>query len=90
MQNTYFMHRIKHDASKEGSAAWDKGIEVHETQESAVGSFHAYMGVWGYGRASQGNVDYVCCTVTDINSGRNIAEAEWIRPDPEPEPEIEE
>ena len=91
MKNTYFMHRIKHDASKEGSAAWDKGIEVHETREAAEGSYHAYLGAYAYGRVSQGDIDFVSCEVTDMTSGENICpRIDWIRPEVENEEASEE
>ena len=64
MVNAYFMHRIKHDTSKEGSAAWDKGIEVHATLESAKQSFHAYLGAYAYGHSA--SIDYVSCEITDV------------------------
>lgn len=63
----YFMHRIKHDNSKDGSASWDKGIEVHDTFESAKQSYHAYLGAYAYGHSE--NIDLVSCMISnDVGS----------------------
>ena len=81
----FFMHRIKHDTSKEGSAAWDKGIEIKDTYEAAKQSYHAYLGAYAYGQAA--NVDFVQCGITNIYGGSEfIMEETWIAPD-ETEPE---
>ena len=78
MVNTFFMHRIKHDTSKEGSAAWDKGIEVHDTPESAKQSYHAYLGAYAYGHGA--NIDFVACEITDTN-GLKVMEETWKAPE---------
>jgi hypothetical protein len=85
MENTFFMHRIKHDTTK--VTPWDKGIEVHETRDSALQSYHAYLGAYAYGHDA--NVDYVKCMVDDTMSGVPIEKEEWIKPEPEPELEPE-
>ena len=72
MINEYFMHRIKHDSSKEGNAAWDKGIEVHATLENAKQSYHAYMGAYAYNHAA--DIDFVSCEITDKYGNRNMFE----------------
>lgn len=64
MVNAYFMHRIKHDKTKEENAAWDKGIEVHATVDSAKQSYHAYLGAYAYGHNA--DIDYVSCEITDV------------------------
>lgn len=80
MITAFFMHRIKHDNSKEGNAAWDKGIEVHEAAtedeaiESARQSYHSYLGAYGYGHAA--NIDFVSCEITD-NRGNRIVYETW-------------
>ena len=79
MENTFFMHRIKHTKSNNN---WDKGIEVHATVESAKQSYHAYLGAYAYGKSS--DVDYVSCAVTDIFGRRIVPEENWIEPNPEP------
>ena len=72
MITEYFMHRIKHDSSKEGSATWDKGIEVHATLEDAKQSYHAYLGAYAYGHTA--NVDFISCEITDKYGNRNMFE----------------
>lgn len=78
MITAFFMHRIKHDSTKEGSAAWDKGIEVHATEESANQSYHAYLGAYGYGHDA--NIDFVSCEITDGMGRIRMAET-WPLPD---------
>ena len=75
--NTFFMHRIKHDNSKEGSAAWDKGIEVHNLIDSALQSYHAYLGAYGYGHSE--NIDFVSCEITNIDGMTEIKETWKVR-----------
>lgn len=61
MENKFFMHRIKQD-----NGNWDKGIEVHDTYEQALASYHAYLGAYAYNNSKQPNVTYVSCMITDI------------------------
>ena len=61
MEQKYFMHRIKKD-----NDAYTKGIEVHDTLDSAIGSFHAYM-KQGYNNPDNPNLTFVSCKITDIN-----------------------
>ena len=75
MENKFFMHRIKHDTSKEGSAQWDKGIEVHDTYDAAKQSYHAYLGAYAYGHAA--SVDFISCMITDM-SGAVLMTETWI------------
>lgn len=77
MESKYFMHRIKRT-----SETFEKGIEVHDTYESAKGSFYAYMGSYAYGRAQDVNVNYVSCEITDMANTRLIADA-WSKAEPE-------
>ena len=72
MITAFFMHRIKHDSSKEGNAAWDKGVEVHATLEIARQSYHAYLGAYAYGHEE--NIDFVSCEITDALGNRIITE----------------
>lgn len=72
--NQFFMHRIKHDNSKDGSAAWDKGIEIHDTLESAKQAYHAYLGAYAYGHAA--SIDYVSCEITET-SGMKLEGETW-------------
>lgn len=78
MENKYFMHRIKHTIG-ENDGTWDKGIEIHDTEDSAKQSYHAYMGAYAYGHAN--NVDYVKCRIDDNKSGQAIMEEEWAEPE---------
>lgn len=81
MENTtYFMHRIKHDPTK--ASPWDKGIEVHETEDSAKQAYHAYLGAYAYGHDA--NVDYVKCMRSDTSSGIVTDSEEWIKPEAAP------
>lgn len=75
--DNYFMHRIKHDNSKEGNAAWDKGIEVHDTLESAKQSYHAYLGAYAYGHTE--SIDFVSCEITDCR-GTHVLGETWSGP----------
>ena len=61
MEQKYFMHRIKKE-----NGTYTKGIEVHDTLDSAIGSFHAYM-KQGYGNPDNPNLTFVSCKVTDSN-----------------------
>lgn len=84
MENKFFLHRIMHKAG-----AWDKGIEVHDTLNSAIQSYHARM-AYGYDNPKFTDVDYVACMITDLY-GNTVApfKEHWIRPEPEPTPQTE-
>ena len=77
MENKFFMHRIKRT-----SETFDKGIEVHDTYESAKGAFYAYMGAYAYGRAQDTNVNYVSCEITDMTGARLISDT-WTKAEAE-------
>lgn len=74
MEKTCFVHRIRHYL-KDNVPTWDKGIEVHETDESALQSFHAYLGAYAYGHSAE--TDYVSCAVTNIDGTYIIQPATW-------------
>lgn len=78
MITEFFMHRIKHDKTKDENAAWDKGIEVHATEESAKQSYHAYMGAYGYGHAA--DIDFVSCAITDKYGNIRMSETWTSKP----------
>lgn len=61
MEEKYFMHRIKKE-----NGAYTKGIEVHDTIDSAIGSFHAYM-KQGYDNPNNPDITFVSCCITDIS-----------------------
>lgn len=79
----YFMHRIK-----EENGTFTKGIEIHDTKDSAIRSFHGYM-KQAYGNPSFPNITFVACRVEDPQ-GNVIPEydAVWQRADVEPENKI--
>jgi hypothetical protein len=60
MEQKYFMHRIKLDGG-----TYTKGIEVHDTKDSAILSYHGYM-AQGFGNETTPNVTFVSCKITDI------------------------
>lgn len=69
------MHRIRRYKNTNDEWVWDKGIEIYDSEdednlEAAKGSLHAYMGVHGYGRNKNQEVDYVCCEITNIENAR--------------------
>ena len=70
----YFMHRIKRSGE-----TFDKGIEIHDSLESAKGSYFAYLGAYAYGRAQDTNVNYVQCAITDGNGSMLFTET-WEKP----------
>ena len=73
MENKFFMHRIKRTAG-----IYDKGIEVHDTLESAKQAYHAYLGAYAYGHNA--GTDYVSCMITDM-WGLHIEEESWTTPE---------
>lgn len=72
MENKYFMHRIKR-----AKGTFDKGIEVHDSLESAKQAYHAYLGAYAYGHSAE--TDYVSCEITDMWGNKVEAET-WIAP----------
>lgn len=85
MENKFFMHRIK-----EENGVFDKGIEVHDTFNSAIQSFHAYM-AYGFDNPKFPNVTFVSCKITD-RSGKVLKPYDDVyqKKEAEPEPEPEE
>lgn len=59
MENKFFLHRIRKD-----SGAYNKGIEVHDTLNSAIRSFHSQMKM-AYNNPSYPNTTYVSCMITN-------------------------
>ena len=54
----FFHHRIKRT-----NGEYTKGVEVHETLDSAEQAYHAYLGAYAYGRET--GTDFVHCMITD-------------------------
>lgn len=78
----FFMHRIKRT-----NGEYTKGIEVHQTSDSAEQSYHAYLGAYAYNR-EQGT-DFVHCMITD-ELGTRLEGRCWVKTvQPEPEPSAE-
>lgn len=59
MENKFFLHRIRMDGD-----SYTAGIEVHDTLDSAIQSFHSQMKM-AYNNPSYPNMKYVSCMVTD-------------------------
>ena len=59
MENKFFLHRIRKDGD-----TYSAGIEVHDTLDSAIQSFHSQMKM-AYNNPSYPNMKYVSCMVTD-------------------------
>ena len=59
MENKFFLHRIRKDGD-----TYSKGIEVHDSLDAAIQSFHSQMKM-AYGNPSNPNTTYVACMVTD-------------------------
>ena len=70
----FFMHRIKKEAG-----VFTAGIEVHDSLESAIKSFHGYM-KQGYGNPSFPNISYVACFV-QAGNGEILEDyaASWLK-----------
>ena len=75
MQNTYFLHQIKHTNN-----GFDKGIVVKETFETAKQGYHAYLGAYAYGQHKE--TDFVSCEITDLYGARLMSET-WVAPNGE-------
>lgn len=59
MENKFFLHRIRKDGG-----TYTTGIEVHDTLDAAIKSFHSQMKM-AYNNPSYPNMTYVSCMVTD-------------------------
>lgn len=59
MENKFFLHRIRKDGDN-----YTTGIEVHDTLDAAIQSFHSQMKM-AYNNPSYPNMKYVSCMVTD-------------------------
>ena len=66
---SYYLHRIQ----REG-ANFQKGVEVHETLDSALLAYWGRMKL-GYGKTDN---DFVSCKITD-DSGNVVKEQTWLK-----------
>ena len=87
--NVFFMHRIRHDKSKEDASQWAKGIEVKESYDAAKQALNAYLGAYGYEQTEEtANFDLVDCRITDL-FGTALMHDVWKEPEENPEPEVQ-
>ena len=91
MEGIYFLHQIKHNSAND---TWDKGIVINKNGgdranwESALQSYHAYLGAYAYG--NNADTDYVQCEITDMSGVRRMWERwEGAKTEPAPAPEQE-
>ena len=61
MENKFFLHRIRKDGD-----SYTCGIEVHDTLDAAIQSFHSQMKT-AYNNPSYPNMKYVSCMITNEN-----------------------
>ena len=61
MEDKFFLHRIRKDGNN-----FTTGIEVHDTLDAAIQSFHSQMKT-AYNNPSYPNMTYVSCMVTNEN-----------------------
>ena len=59
MENKFFLHRIRKD-----NGTYTAGIEVHDTLDAAIQSFHGQMKM-AYNNSLYPNTTFVSCMVTD-------------------------
>ena len=59
MENKFFLHRIRKDGD-----TYNTGIEVHDTLDAAIQSFHAQMKM-AYNNPSYPNMTFISCMVTN-------------------------
>ena len=73
MESKFFLHRIQRN-----NGVFDKGVEVHDTLDAAILSYHGRMKTAG--SKGPGGIDFVSCLITD-GSGSVIRPfaATWIR-----------
>ena len=80
-ETKYFLHQIKHT-----DGAYDKGIVIKDTFESAKQGYHAYLGAYAYGQHKQ--TDFVSVAISDTNGTIMMSET-WKKEVPQIEPEEE-
>ena len=75
MENKFFLTRIRRTSN-----VFDKGVEIHDTPESAKGAYYAYLGAYGYSRHSE--TDFCSALISDM-TGAIIIKETWQKPNPE-------
>lgn len=76
MENKFFLTRIRRTSN-----AWDKGVEVHDTIETAKGAYYAYLGAFGYSRNEE--TDFCSALISDM-TGAIIVKDTWIKAETKP------
>jgi predicted amidohydrolase len=74
MMEKFFFHRIKAEGE-----AFSKGIEIHDSLDSAIRAFYGYW-TYAYNNPSSPNVTFVSCRVTD-GSGAVVGKYDmtWLK-----------
>lgn len=77
MTNVYFVHQIYHNKT---TGQWSKGIVIKDdpevnNEESALQTYHAYLGAYAYG--NNADIDYVYCRISAAGGVREPIEEEW-------------
>ena len=77
MMEKFFFHRIKAEGT-----VFNKGIEIHDSLDSAIRAFYGY---WTYAFNNAPSVTLVSCQITDT-SGHTLEPYNdtWNKPEPEP------
>ena len=78
MNNVYFVHQVQHNKTTD---VWTKGIVVKsdpnaDNEVSALQTYHAYLGAYGYG--NNPDIDYVYCQLTSATGSREPISETWI------------
>ena len=68
-ETKFFLHQIKRT-----NGAFDKGIVVKDSFESAKQGYHSYLGAYAYGQNQE--ADFVSCMITDFG-GSVIMSETW-------------
>ena len=76
MENNFFVTRIRRTSN-----TFDKGVEIHETPESAKGSYYAFLGAYGYSRHAE--TDFCQAIISDM-TGAIIIKETWTKAGSEP------
>ena len=71
-ENKFFMHRIKLT-----DGTFDKGIEIKDSYEAALQSYHAYLGAYAYDQDKK--TDFVDCMITEGMSTNILKHEQWVR-----------
>ena len=59
-EDKFFLTQIR----RKNGTTYEKGVVVKDTLDAARQSYHAYLGAYGYGNAS--DTDYVACAIMDM------------------------